>query len=100
VSSTEAIQRAVTPTLQVELPTASAMTSTPNPSVGEECQKADLDTAMGENAISLDLYAARILPEAVSATWEVHRLREILPTALRVPDSSEKPVTQKRSSHV
>jgi hypothetical protein len=34
VSSTEAIQRAATPTLQVELPTASVMAGTPDTSVG------------------------------------------------------------------
>jgi hypothetical protein len=55
--------------------------------------------AVGEDTNSLDLKAARILPEAVAATWEMHRLREVLPTTLRVPDYSEKPVTQKRSSH-
>jgi hypothetical protein len=47
VSSTEAIQRVTMPALQVELPTASATASTPDPSVGEECQKVDLDMAMG-----------------------------------------------------
>jgi hypothetical protein len=34
---------------------------------------------MGEDARSLDLLAAQILPEDVVATWEVHRLWEILP---------------------
>jgi hypothetical protein len=29
----------------------------------------------------------------VAATWEVHQLREILPTALRVPSYFKKPVT-------
>jgi hypothetical protein len=43
------------PALQVELPTASVIASNPDPSVGEECQKADLDTAMGEDAKSLDI---------------------------------------------
>jgi hypothetical protein len=33
------------------------------------------------------------LPKVVAATWKVHRLREILPTALRVPGYSEKPIT-------
>jgi hypothetical protein len=55
VSSPEVIQRVVTPSLQVELPTASATASTPDPSVGEECWKVDLDTAVGEDARSLDL---------------------------------------------
>jgi hypothetical protein len=55
---------------------------------------------MGEDAGRLDLKAARILPEVVAATWEVHWLREVLPTALRVPDYFEMPVTQKRSIHV
>jgi hypothetical protein len=39
---------------------------------------------------------ARILPEAVIATWEVHRLRKIHPTASRVSGYFEKPVTAKR----
>jgi hypothetical protein len=90
VSSTEAIQRAVAPTLQVEIPMASTSASTPNPSM-EECFQADLDTAVGVGASSLD-------PKAVAATWELHRLREILPTASRVIGYSEKPITQKRSS--
>jgi hypothetical protein len=95
VSSTEAIQRAVASVLQVEIPTASVMTSTFDPSVGEECLQPDLDTSVGEDVRSLDLKAARILSEAVAATWEVHRLWEILPIASRVPGYSEKPVTQK-----
>jgi hypothetical protein len=33
------------------------------------------------------------------ATWEVHRLREILSTTSRVPDYFENPITQKRLSH-
>jgi hypothetical protein len=53
--------------------------STPNPTVGEEFQKANLDTTVGEDARSLDLYAAKILPEGVASTWEVHRLWQILP---------------------
>jgi hypothetical protein len=100
VSSTEAIQRVVAPTLQVEIPTASVMASTPDPSVGEECLLADLDTGVGEDGRRLDPKAARILPEVVAATWEVHRLREILPTASSVSGYSEKSVTQKRLSHV
>jgi hypothetical protein len=67
--------------------------------MGEECPQADLDTAIGANASSLDPKAVRILSEVVTATWEAHRLREILPTASRVPGYSEKHVTQKRSSH-
>jgi hypothetical protein len=98
VSSTEAIQRAVVPALQLEIPTASASASTPDPSVGEEGFQADLDTAVGADANRLDPKAARILPEAVAATWEADRLREILPTASRVPGYSEKLVIQKRSS--
>jgi hypothetical protein len=43
--------------------------STPNLSMGEECQNANLDTAMGEDARSLNLLAARLLPEVVAATW-------------------------------
>jgi hypothetical protein len=55
VSSTEAIQRAVVPALQVELPTASAAANNPDLSMGEECRNADLYMAVGEDAKSLDL---------------------------------------------
>jgi hypothetical protein len=85
MSSTVSIQRAATPALEVEIPTTSVSTSTPDPSVGEECLQADLDVAVGANASSLD-------PKTVAATWEVHRLQEILPTASRVTGYSEKPV--------
>jgi hypothetical protein len=81
VSSTEAIQRAAASALQVEIPTVSASARTSDPSVGEECLQADLDTAVGADASSLDLKVARILPEAVAAMWEVHWLWEILPNA-------------------
>jgi hypothetical protein len=92
VSSTEAFQRAAALVLQVELPTTSA--SNPDPGVGEECRNVDLDAVVGEGARSLDLLAVRSLPEAVAATWKVHRLQEILPTTLWVPVYSENPVTQ------
>jgi hypothetical protein len=55
VSSTEAIQRVASPALQVELATASVTTSNPDLSMGEECQNADLDAAVGEDTSSLDL---------------------------------------------
>jgi hypothetical protein len=87
------------PALQVEIPTASVWASTPDPSIGKECLEANLDTAVGVDASSLDPKAARIVSEAVAATWEVHRLQEILPTMSWVPGYSEKPVTQKRLSH-
>jgi hypothetical protein len=86
MSSTEAIQRAVAPALQVEIPMTTMADSSPDPSVGEEGLQADLDTAVGVDASSLDLKAAIILPGAVAATWEEHRLREILPIASRVFD--------------
>jgi hypothetical protein len=100
MSSTEAIQRAAVSALQVELPTASVTASTPHPYVGEECRKDDLDMTVGEDARSLNLKVARILTEVVAATWEVHRLREVLPMTLRMSDYSENPVTQKRPIHV
>jgi hypothetical protein len=50
----EVIQRAAVPTLQVELPMVSVMASTPDMSV-RECQKTDLDTAVGEDARSLNM---------------------------------------------
>jgi hypothetical protein len=55
VSSMEAIQRVAASALRVELPKASVTASTPDLSVGEECRKADLDTAMAEDTKSLDL---------------------------------------------
>jgi hypothetical protein len=55
---------------------------------------------MGEDARSLDLKVARILPEVVAARWEVHQLREVLPMTSRVPSYSENPVIQQRSRHV
>jgi hypothetical protein len=93
MSSMEAIQRVVAPTLQVEIPMASASASTPNTSKGEECFQVDLDTAVVIYTNSLHPKAARIMLEAMVATWEVHRLLEIVPTTLRVPDYSEKHVT-------
>jgi hypothetical protein len=63
------IQRVAAPVLQVEIPMALASASTPDPSVGEECLQADLDTAVGADASSLDPKAARILPEVVADTW-------------------------------
>jgi hypothetical protein len=71
----------------------SVMASAPNPSVGEECRKADLDMTMGEDARSLNLWAVKIMSEVVATMWEVHRLRDILPTTSRVPGYSEKHVT-------
>jgi hypothetical protein len=71
----------------------SAMASNPYLAVGEECRKTDLDMAVGEGARSLDLLVARSLLEAVTATWKVHRLREILPMTSWVPSYSENPVT-------
>jgi hypothetical protein len=84
------------PALQVEIPIALELANTPDPSMGDECLQADLDTAIRADASSLDLKAARILLEGVAVTWEVHRLREILPTTSRVPGYSEKLATQKK----
>jgi hypothetical protein len=78
----------------VELATASATASNPDPVVGEDCWKTDLDTAMGEGAKSLDRVAAKSLPTVVVATWKVQRLWEILPTTSWVPDYSENPIAQ------
>jgi hypothetical protein len=59
-----------------------------------------LDTAVWADARRLDPKAARILPEEVAATWEVHQLREILlSTIAQVPSYFEKPLTQKRFNH-
>jgi hypothetical protein len=86
VTLTEARQRASAHALLVEITTAAAVASSPDPSVEEGGLQAVLDMAARANARSLDPKAARILPEAVVATWEVHRVREILlSTAARVP---------------
>jgi hypothetical protein len=91
---------AVAPTLQVVQPMASATASNPDPAVGEECRKTDLDMAVGEGARSLDLLVARSLKEVVAATSKLHRLYEILPMTSLVSSYSENPVTQQRLSHV
>jgi hypothetical protein len=43
----EAIQRAVVPALQVEIPMTSALANTPDISVGEQCLQDDLDMTVG-----------------------------------------------------
>jgi hypothetical protein len=43
------------PSRKVEHPTTSAMASNPDPSVGEECQEANLDVAVEVDVRSLDL---------------------------------------------
>jgi hypothetical protein len=78
------------PTLQVEIPMVVAVANS---------LQADLDTAVAGDARSLEPKAAWILPEEVAVTWAVHQLWEIIPIAWRVHGYSEKPVTQKRSSH-
>jgi hypothetical protein len=97
---TEASQRAAAHVLLVEIPMAAMAASSPDPYVGEGGLQADLDMAIGADARGLDPKTARILPEKVAATWEVHQLREILlSTTAWVLGYSEKLVTQKRSSH-
>jgi hypothetical protein len=86
----------VVPTLQVKVPTTAVAANSPDPSMGEEVLQADLDTAVGADTSRLDPKAARILLEAMAATWEVHRLRKVLPSASRVPGYSKNPITQKR----
>jgi hypothetical protein len=67
--------------------------------LGEESLQVDLYTTVETDASSLDPKAVRIISEVVLTTQEVHQLWEILPTASRVSGYSEKPVTQKISSH-
>jgi hypothetical protein len=71
---------------------ASASSNTLDPSVVVECLQSNLDTVVGVDVSSLDPKVARILSEAMAATWEVHRLQEILLTASRMPGYSEKPI--------
>jgi hypothetical protein len=54
--------------LLVEIPTTATVTSSPGLSVGEGGLQANLDTAVGADARSLDPKAARNLSEAVAAT--------------------------------
>jgi hypothetical protein len=61
----------VAPTLQVKILTASVMTSTPDPSVGEEWLTWIRVCVCGGGR-RLDPKAVRILPEVVATTWEVH----------------------------
>jgi hypothetical protein len=87
VTSTEVSQRVAAHALLVEIPTtAVAVANSPDPSVGEGGLRADLDMAAQADAKSLDPKEARILLEAGVATWEVHRVWEILlSTMARVP---------------
>jgi hypothetical protein len=54
VSSTEAIQRAAAPALQVEIPTMASLARSPDLSMGEEGLQAKPDTTIGADASSLD----------------------------------------------
>jgi hypothetical protein len=97
LSPTEAIQRAVVPAFQVEIPMMAVVPALqveiPTAVATASSLHSNLDTAVGVDARSLDPRAARILLEAVVAMWEVHRLQVILPTKSRVPGYSKKPVT-------
>jgi hypothetical protein len=76
------------------------MARNPDPTVGEECRKTNLDTTVGEGARSLDQKAARSLSEAVAAMWKVHWLREILLRTSWVPGYSGNHITQQRLTRV
>jgi hypothetical protein len=92
----EASQRAAAHAFQVEIPTvaATAAANSPDLSMGEGGLQAVLDMATRVDAKSLDPKAARIRSKAVAATWEVHRVREILQsTATHMSGYCEKPVT-------
>jgi hypothetical protein len=71
MSSTEAIQRAAKSALHAEIPMAAVVASNPDPSEVEEDLQADLDTAIGVHASSLDPMMAKILQEAMAAKWEL-----------------------------
>jgi hypothetical protein len=92
VPSTEVFQRASALAFQMEVPMASSSVkiSNPDPHVGEECWKTDLETA---GAISLHLVVDRIQLEVVAAMWKVARLLEILSTISWVSNYSENPIT-------
>jgi hypothetical protein len=66
VSSMEVFHRATVPALYVELPTALVAASKPDPTVGEECWKTDLEVA---GATSLHPVAA---VDVSYATPQVH----------------------------
>jgi hypothetical protein len=99
----EVSQRAAALALQVEIPTVVvAAANSPDSSVEEGGLQAILDTAAWADAKILDPKAARILPKAVVATWEVHRVQEIMLSIVAwVPGYCEKPVQKKdRVMHV
>jgi hypothetical protein len=99
VTSAEASQRAVTHAPQVEIPTVVAGKGGLQ-AMGEGGLQVVLDTAARADAKSMDPNTARMLPKAVAAMWEMHRVREThLSTAAQVPGYCEKPVIQNRSSH-
>jgi hypothetical protein len=89
VAPTEAIQRAVALALQVEIPAMAVVPALqveiPMVAVAASSLQDDQDTAIWADTRSLNPKAARILQEAMAATWEVHRLQEILPTTSRGP---------------
>jgi hypothetical protein len=85
VSSTKAFPM-VGLALQLEVPTVVAA-SIHGWKVGEECWNSDLDDRLEAVATSIQLETV------VVATSEAARLRETLPTASRVLDPYEKPVT-------
>jgi hypothetical protein len=47
LSSMKAFQRVAAPTLQMEIPMALATASKPDPAMGEECRKTNMDTTVG-----------------------------------------------------
>jgi hypothetical protein len=77
VTSTEVSQRVAVHALLVEIPTAVVVVANSlDPSMGEGGLQADLDMTSWTEAKSLEPKVARILLEAVAATWEVHRVWE------------------------
>jgi hypothetical protein len=93
VSSTEAFPT-MGPALQLEVPTEAV--SIPGPTVGEECWNSSLDGQLEVVAASIHLEAvvASIhLEVAVAATSKPAWLWETLPTASRVLDPYENPIT-------
>jgi hypothetical protein len=85
VSSTEAFPMAG---LALQLEVSMAAASIPGLKVGEECWNSDLDGRLEVVAASIQLEAAVVAMS--KSTW----LRETLPTASRVLDPYENPITR------
>jgi hypothetical protein len=94
VVATSVSSMEVFPTAGLEVPMA--MASIPGPKMGEECWNFGMDDWLEAVAVIIHLEAVAgsiQLEVAVATTSKSARLRETLPTASRVLDPYENPVT-------